>query len=188
MPDEFTPAPLLSAAEVKALEPRLVNEQDAKINRLVAVFEGIVADYRGVSYRPRRNTYTGTPRDGWLELPHVEVTEIVELVDEDDNEVTHLRLDSQRGRIRVRSLGPLSCTYTHGLAEPSDLVAGACAEFVMRRIVADNSGTSRDVLSQNFDGGTTRYSTPDPANGRPTGFLQIDADLNLERDRRPMVF
>lgn len=184
----FTPAPLLTAAQVKARQPRLVNEQDAKIEQLVSVFDEIVTRYRGVAYRTRQTTYTGTPRDGWLELPNVEVSSVVSLVDDNDSAVTYTELDAERGRLKVSRTDPLTCTYQHGLSAPSELVAGACAEFVMRRIVADNSGTSRDVLSQNFDGGTTRYSTPDAAAGRPTGFLQIDADLNLERDRRPMVF
>jgi hypothetical protein len=55
-------------------------------------------------------------------------------------------------------------------------------------IVVERTATSRDTLSQSFEGGTTRYSTPDWNAGRPTGFLQIDADLNSERDHRPRIF
>lgn len=67
---------------------------------------------------------------------------------------------------------------------PPTLVMRACAEYVSAVLRADRSGTSRDVIAQSFDGGVTRYSTPNWGAGRPTGFLEVDRLLNSMPDYR----
>jgi hypothetical protein len=77
----------------------------------------------------------------------------------------------------------VSVTYSHGIDTPAVAVR-ACAEYVRAVALAERSGTSRDVIAQSFDGGFTRYSTPDWSRGRPTGFLEVDRLLDTLPDYR----
>lgn len=56
---------------------------------------------------------------------------------------------------------------------PENLLRG-CVEYVACVSSADESGTSRDIIAQSADGSWTRFSTPDPRNGRPTGWTEVD--------------
>ena len=185
------PDPYLTAEEVRARRPRrLTSADDPDIVSLVARFEDIVERYLDQAFREREATHTGRVSGGWLELPHHLVT-AVELVDSNDNDVTLAAdaLDSERGRVAVYAAGPLTATYTHGETDPPELLLANCALYCDRMVSIDNSGSSRDTLSKVFDGGISeRYSTPNFAEGRPTGFLQIDADLNAMRNRRRVIF
>ncbi len=60
---------------------------------------------------------------------------------------------------------------------PSYLIAAA-TEYVLCVLTARSSGASRNTLAESTETGTTRYSTPDWAAGRPTGFLEVDRLLN----------
>lgn len=177
----------MTAAEVRAAIPRVAEESDGTLDGHVAVFEELAERYLGVAYQARTGTYTGTPDGWWLELPHFQVTAITSIVDDDAATYTHTQLDVARGRVKVTASVPLTVTYTHGYTAPTAILEAACAQYVSRKVAVTNSGTSRDVLSQNFDGGTTRYATPDWKAGRPTGFLDVDADLNAMRHNRPRV-
>jgi hypothetical protein len=55
-------------------------------------------------------------------------------------------------------------------------------------VTVDGSGAGRDTLLTITDAGTTRYSTPNKAEGRPTGFLQVDNYLNALHSYRRRVF
>lgn len=179
----------LTAAEVQALVPALVDTPDATLDRHIAKFEEVAERYLGVAYQARSGvTYTDTPRGLWLELPHEQVTAVASIVDADGNAYTHTQLDTARGRVKVSAGVPLTVTYTHGFTAPTTLLEDACAQYVHRKVAVAASGTSRDVLSQQFDGGTTRYATPDWNAGRPTGFLDVDADLNSMKHNRVMVY
>ena len=178
--------PYLTAAQVRVRQPRITDVSDGEIERLVAEFEALAERYRGVGFTTREATHVGRPRRGVLELPHVQILSIVSVEDSDSNAITFDTdyLDAARGCMFVDRNGWVTVEYTHGMATTPEGILAACAAYVMRRVVNSQSGTSRDVLSQNFDGGTTRYSTPDWAAGRPTGYLDIDAALNAERDFR----
>lgn len=70
---------------------------------------------------------------------------------------------------------------------PEEFLRG-CREYVRSCALADQSTVPRDVISQSFgDGGYTRYSTPDWAAGRPTGYLEVDRILNGLPDRRRIL-
>lgn len=69
-------------------------------------------------------------------------------------------------------------------ASPPETILDACAEYVVSVLRGRSSGTSRDVIAQTFDGGMTRYSTPDWGAGRPTGYLEVDRLLNSLPDYR----
>lgn len=73
-------------------------------------------------------------------------------------------------------------TLTIG-APPATLLR-ACREYVRSCALADRSNVPRDVIGQTFDGGYTRYSTPDKDAGRPTGYLDVDRLLNSLDDFR----
>lgn len=176
----------LTAAQVRDRQPR-VEASDAEIGRLVTEFERIAERYRGVGFTTREATHVGKPRRGVLELPHVQILSIVSVEDSDSNTVVFDAtedLDAARGCMFVNNNGWITVAYTHGIATTPEGILSACAAYVMRRVANAASGTSRDVLSQNFDGGTTRYSTPNWDEGRPTGYLDIDAALNAEQDYR----
>jgi hypothetical protein len=79
---------------------------------------------------------------------------------------------------------PATVVYTHGATTVSDTLKRATALYVASVFKSEESGVSRDAISQNFDGVTTRYSTPDITAGRPTGWLEVDRLLNLLPDHR----
>lgn len=185
------PDPYLAAVEVRARRPRrLTAADDAEIESLVARFEDIVERYLDQAFREREATHTGSASGGWLELPH-HLVSAVALENADGNDITLAAdaLDAERGRVATWASGPLTAAYTHGDTEPPEILLAACATYCERMVAIDNSGSTRDTLSKVFDGGISeRYSTPNAAEGRPTGFIQIDADLNSMRNRRPVVF
>ena len=176
----------LTAALVRERQPRLGDTSNAEIVRLVSEFERIAERYRGVAFTTREVTHRGMPRRGVLELPHVQIISVTSVTDSDGNVLVFDTddLDKARGCMFINQAGWITVAYTHGIATTSEGILSACAAYVMRRVANNNSGTSRDVLSQNFDGGTTRYSTPNWDEGRPTGYLDIDAALNAEQDYR----
>lgn len=60
----------------------------------------------------------------------------------------------------------------------------ACREYVRSCALQTKSNMPRDVIGQSFEGTYTRYSTPDKAAGRPTGWLEVDRLLNSLPDYR----
>lgn len=187
-PDPYFTGPLARAAS-----PSLAKrgqQADTVIARFVAEFEPIAERRIGVAFRVRTATFEGTVRHGVLELPNVMVVAVTSITTEDEVAVTASRVDKRRGRIHVPVCDGtvLTAVYTHGLAGPTPGIESACLDYVERRIATDTSGTSRDVLAQGADGATTRYSTPNRAAGRETGFLQVDALLDSEQDYLLTVF
>lgn len=65
-----------------------------------------------------------------------------------------------------------------------EVLRSACTEYVAAVLTSRRSGTSRDVVAQSIDGSWTRYSTPDMAAGRPTGWTEVDRLLNTLADYR----
>lgn len=187
------PAPYFTGPQARSASAALAKRGkavDGQIVRFVAEFEPIAERRLGVAFRVRTATHEGTVRRGVLELPHVQVVELVTLVNEDEAAVAATRVDKRRGRIVVPVAHGtvLTATYTHGLTEPTPGVEGACLDYVERRIATEASGTPRDVLVQGGENVGTRYSTPNRAAGRETGFLQVDALLDSEQDYLLTVF
>lgn len=187
------PDPYFTGQDARAASQALAArgaQADTQIARFVAEFEPIAERRLGVAFRVRTATHEGTVRRGRLELPNVAIVAVTSLTTEDDVAVTATRVDKRQGRIHVPVCDGtvLTAVYTHGLTEPTPGVAGACLDYVDRRIATDTSGTSRDVLAQGADGATTRYSTPNRAAGRETGFLQVDALLDSEQDYLLSIF
>ena len=80
---------------------------------------------------------------------------------------TNLRVYSWNTPVAGQT-GTLSVTYSYGQATPPS-IKQACVQYVRAVALRELSDTSRDVIQQGFEGGSTRYSTPDWAAGRPTG-------------------
>ena len=182
------PAPYLTAAEAVDRDNRLASMASAAIEAEVAAFESIAERYRGVAFTPRTATAVlAGSRPGALVLPDpmvisVESISIDGIVVDDDEPVVW-----PDGRI-TRPSGwtgtQIEVTYTHGYQAPPAELLSACTEYVLCVLKAKASGMSRNTLTEAFEGGTTRYSTPDWSAGRPTGWLEVDRLLNSLPDHR----
>lgn len=164
---------------------------DADIERCVVEFKEIAERYRGVAYEPTEVTETVVrPHDGLLLLSWPKVRSITSLTADDVVLVdgTDWTLDATSAAVYYyggyAGFSSTVVVYEHGYDEPPALLVRACVEYVQRTLSADNAGTSRDIISQTYDGGFTRYSTPDWDAGRPTGWLEVDRLLNSLEDER----
>lgn len=184
--------PYVTATECRAAARRLTTiTDDALIEAVVEEFEELAERYRGVAFTPRVATEVRSPdRYGMIELGQREVTAITSVTVVGGSVVTASAeiIDGPRGLISVGTVERVSVVFTYGLTAVPAALRAACIDYVDRVLAASESGTSRDVLSQSFDGGATRYSTPDWDAGRPTGWLDIDRRLNQLTDRRVRVF
>jgi hypothetical protein len=189
----MTSTPYLTASEVRTRVPQLANTTNFtsdELNRLVAEFEDIAERYRGVAFTPRSISDTWTQPDWKVQLTHWPVRSITSVVyDTTTSDLTKIMFDKNTARVWgddwTRSKA-LTITYSHGLDAPSPQLLRATAEYVRACALADRSGNSRDVISQSFDGGVTRFSTPSWEMGRPTGYLEVDRILNSLPDYRLM--
>lgn len=182
-------APYLTAAEVRDRARSLPSDiTDAEIESLVSEFEEIAERYRGVAFTPRSYTETISAPGSTVILTRYPLRSVTSFtVDGDAGTVADLTVDAQLGTIYGggwASATPLVVVYSYGLDEPPAVLLRACTEYVAAVARADRSGQSRDVISQSFDGGFTRYSTPSWGDGRPTGFLEVDRLLNSLPDYR----
>jgi hypothetical protein len=183
--------PYLLPDDVRARRP--VGQVDDDVLAMhVAEFEQVAEDYLNVANTPRTATaVVGQVQISWLTpgspttqsflrpmLRSITSTIAIDGLTTCDPPTI---LDAETGVISATIGWPSAVvvTYSHGFDAPSPLLLRACALYVDRTIASDRSGTSRDVLTQTFDGGTTRYSTPSKKDGRPTGYLDVDALLNL---------
>lgn len=171
---------------------------DATLNRYVASFEELVEDYRGVAYEPRTATETFllderscSLRLAWPQVRSItSVTETSPAVGGSATTVssTLYTFDADAGLV-LYPTGFLTgskvvVVYSHGFAAPPDSLVEATLEYVRCRAMQGRSGVARDVIAQNVEGLTTRFSTPDKAAGRPTGYLDVDRLLNSLADLR----
>ena len=102
--------------------------------------------------------------------------------------VTVDTLDEATGRAHLCWTGRATAGFRHGLTSTPAALLDACTEYVLCTARSRASGVSRNTLSEATDAGTTRYSTPDWAAGRPTGWLEVDRLLNSLPDYRISVF
>ena len=192
------PTAYVTAADAKVRVESLSDFSDELVEGAVAEFESIFERYRGYSCIPRTveaEEVTNRPL-GWLVLdwPLVDTGEDVTITcDGTALDLTEAIILGQLGEIRnIPWPGGIvysaTVSYTHGLAAVPAMVARGCIEYVNRTLRSEDTGIGRDVLSQGFDGGQTRYITPDWNAGRPTGWLEVDRILNSQPDRRRPAF
>ena len=71
------------------------------------------------------------------------------------------------------------------IGAPPALLLRACREYVRACAIVDRGSVGREVIAQaDGAGGTTRFSTPDWDDGRPTGWSEVDRLLNTLEDHR----
>jgi hypothetical protein len=161
--------------------------QDEDLADFVATFTEIAVDYRGSAFEPTSTTEVHAPRysRSYVVLRRPLVTAVTAVdVDGSALDVDDVTLYPD-GRLELGVAGDVvTVTYTHGYASPPRRVVDACLEYVRAAALARRSEVSRDVIFQSSQGIVTRYSTPDPLNGRPTGWTEVDRLLNNLPDLR----
>jgi NaMN:DMB phosphoribosyltransferase len=184
----------LSADEIRTLVARTATVDpfgeytDEDLDKLAGEFKGTVERYLGCAQEPTTTTeivdLTAPAKEIVLAWPKIRSITSVTVAG-----VT-LAATAYRPRLAsgllVRVGGcwdhehPPTVVYVHGADAPSEGLERACALYVASVAVAEQSGTSRDIITQGIDGGTTRYSTPNFDEGRPTGWLEVDRLINAE--------
>lgn len=188
--------PYLTPAQVRERAPILNDEArypDVRLAELVAEFEELAERYRGVAFTPRTATETVWIGADWNQhgsfvlVDRTPIRSVTGFTLDGTAVTPMVETDFRTGMIRFGAhVGPgsLGVTYDHGLDVPPPGILRACTIYVRSAALSDQSGTPRDVIGQTFDGGYTRFSTPDWNLGRPTGWLEVDRILNSQEDHR----
>jgi len=185
--------PYLTAQEVRdrARSDSLSDDDvftDDYLEELVEEFEDIAERYCGVAFIPRTTTETRDVAGAASLILRPRITAVSAFtVDGIASTVYTLTEDVEALRIGVlpftaHASGSIAVAYTHGYATIPATIRRACVEYVRACALRSDTGTGRDVIQQGFDGGSTRYSTPDWHAGRPTGYIEVDRLLNSNRD------
>lgn len=200
--------PYLDPDEVRAAVDFLADSakySDVQIAAYVSEFEGIAEQYRGVAFTPRTalekfTIYPGTT-GVTLSWPRVRGLTAVS-VDGTDVDPASYRL-VPGGMVACTfaftisgqwPTGLVTVSYVHGydIPTPADpLGAGviaACVEYVKSVAASRPQRSGREVIATGADGNWTRFSAPDAARGRPTGWVEVDRLLNNLPDHRTPVF
>jgi hypothetical protein len=156
---------------------------DDEIAEVVAEFEGLVEDYRGVAFTTRTATETyDIPAAGGREItlawPKVQAVTSVAI----DGSTVDPTLYWLGEAGTIHAIGSpitgtaVTVTYTHGFTTTPQSILRATREYVRAVLLQNRSNVPRDVIGRTGpDGGPTeRYSTPDPSKGRLTGYLEVD--------------
>jgi hypothetical protein len=188
----------MTAAELRAAVTTLADVgkyPDPALDDLVAEFEEVAEDFRGVAFTPRTAVETQNidPYTTVITLNHPKVRSITSIVADGNtlDAATYKRterdtIESSTGFLGGTAFVTMSVviTYDHGYDSPPKRLLRACREYVRICAVADRSNVPRDIISTSADGMSTRYSTPDIGAGRPTGYIEVDRLLNSLPDYR----
>lgn len=191
MPDPFVADPYIEVADLRA---RLGGDftsstpefDDDALAALVSEFEEIAEDYLGVAFVEREGSesFTLAAPAASIMLAQPQVRELTGLTidgDEVDLDAEPFTLYGPVGRVEgtFPSLVPIVFGYTYGFTAPTPTLVRAGVQYVRSCALVDRSRVARDALSvADGSGGTTRYSTPNKAERRPTGYLEVDRLLN----------
>lgn len=184
---------------------------DDELSGYVSEFEEIAETYRGVAFTTRTVTdesffiegtyyafgdvyssgYYGTGRitRQSIQLAHCKIQDVSSLtIDGVAVDLTTITTDEPTGTIYY-PLGfapqaTILVSYTHGFSAPPQRCIRACKQYVRSVARQDAQKVSRDIVYQSDQGVTTRYSAPDAANGKPTGYTEVDRLLNSLPDFR----
>lgn len=179
-----------TAAALRERIPALARANTDLVDELIAEFEGLIEDDRGVAYTEREHEHTANVVST-LVLPHVLVTEITDVTQDDvvwtSEQIADLEPDLGSGTIPWPSPGRVTITYTHGYADDHAQSLGArraCREFVRRKVEVETSTRTRGASEVQDDSGTTwTYGTTSP-----TGVPEADKIIaGLILHRRPLV-
>jgi hypothetical protein len=71
-------------------------------------------------------------------------------------------------------------TYEHGFDSPPEPILRACREYVRSTLLQSMSGLPRNIIREStIDGTSVQYGTANRDQRRPTGFMTVDAALDL---------
>lgn len=187
------PEPVVTAAEIRErVSPTVLSATDEQLEANVTEFEEVAEDYLGQAFAVRTATHKVTLNGGPVILPHSDAIAVSAITYEtgtapaanttiiDDGFSLILLPRGTRWPSGTRA----TFTYTYGTSTVPAVIKQAAIGYAVNVAKTDLSGTSRDVLTQAFDGATTRYSTPNRDEGRPTGWLDVDRRLNTIRGTR----
>ncbi len=193
----------MTAAAIRAAVPALVDATafpTATLDALVAEFEPIAENYRGQAYVARTATDILRPSETvvwlWLRWPVVQsITSIAiswpAVTGSTTIPAADYTFDADAGAVHYPAGFPagsiVTVAYTHGATTIPAGLTRATGLYVRSCALADKSVVPRDVIAQTFEGGLTRFSTPDWDAGRPTGWLEVDRLLNALPDRRKIA-
>lgn len=176
-----------TAAALRAyLAPVTLTASDATIGTAITEFEEVAEDYLGRAYQVRTVTGEQHVTDGRpIRLYKSDAVAVSAIAYETGTAPATSGVIVDPGGMLILSprgttwpSTKVTLTYTHGTNTVPQRLVKACWLYVACTLQQELSGTSRDVISQAFDGATTRYSTPNKAEGRPTGWLDVDRLLN----------
>lgn len=77
--------------------------------------------------------------------------------------------------------------YEHGFEKPPGKLRREVLKCIRTELIARSSAVHDNALSQTFDGTTIRFSTPNRAEGRPTGILTLDPIILEYTERIPGI-
>lgn len=187
------PEPYATAAEIIArVAPTVLEATNTQLAANVAEFEEICEDYLGRAFAIRTATHKVTLAGGPVILPRSDAIAVTAITYETGTApaVNTTLIDDGFSLILLPrgTAWPYGTratfTYTYGTSTVPAVVKQAAIGYAVNVAKTDNSGQSRDVLTMAFDGGTTRYATPNRDEGRPTGWLDVDRRLNTIRGTR----
>lgn len=176
--------------------PGLTSPSDYPTERLREVreeFERLVDDYRGMAFVPRfaYETFRGCHWFSSYMLDEMFLRSVRAItVAGVAQDVAAWQLNdygllyNETAALSWSAGETATVAYEHGLDSPPPGLQRACREYVRAVLLKETSGVGRDVISQSFEGLVTRYSTPDPSAGRPTGWIEVDRLLNDLPDNR----
>jgi hypothetical protein len=187
-----------TAAQIRAAAGTTLSDAakftDQTLSDLISEFEELAESYCGVAFEPRNQTDTLQLRSTTTRLLVRPQLRSVTSLSVDGAAVTvgNLVLDKPIGSIKYDAGFPCESTvvivYAHGFDAPTKGCLRACRLYVRSCALSDQSGVSRDVIATSHDGTTDRYSTPDWAARRATGYTEVDRLLNqLPNYRMPGV-
>jgi hypothetical protein len=195
-------APYLTPAQIRDRVPALADPNkypDVVLSDLVTEFEELAEEYRGVAFTPRTavETQTIAPGSTVLILNYPRVRSVASLVVDGTTVVSTTYKATEAGWLESSTGLSIAggfasaeavVTYDHGFDSPPMGLLRACREYVRICAIADRSSVPREIIASSADGMTSRYSTPNKEQGRPTGYLEIDRLLNgLPDYRMPAV-
>lgn len=182
--------PYLTPEDLKGRIPDLGDDDPELLAELVAEFEGIAEDYRGVAYTPREAEETHRVGYGSVVLDWPYVRSLAAVTVDGTawttGQVDDADIDLAAGILRCTRGRKVVVAYEHGHAAPPAAVLRACREFVRSKVNRTTTERGSIDYSEQSDasGNTYSFLTADKSAGRPTGLPEVDAILNSLPDHR----